>query len=78
MERPNLDNYISLKDFKEFYWLKKELIEFCKKTGISTGGCKTELTKRIQHYFWTGRLVTNPKKTQESISKFDWNNEPLN
>ncbi len=78
MERPNLDNNISLTDFKEFYWLKEELVEFCKKTGISTSGSKVELTNKIQHHFSTGKVVANFKKTQKVLSKFDWNNEPLN
>ena len=26
---PQFDNNISTKDFNEFYWLKKELIQFC-------------------------------------------------
>lgn len=30
-ERPNLDNSIDSKEFREYYYLKEELIEFCKK-----------------------------------------------
>ena len=78
MERPNLDNDILLTDFEEFYWLKEELVEFCKKTGISTSGSKVEITNKIQHYFSTGKVVANLKKTKTVLSNFDWNNEPLN
>lgn len=78
MERPNLDKNISLTDFKEFYWLKEELVDFCKKVGISTSGSKVELTNKIQYYFSTGKVVVNLKKTRTVISKFDWNNGPLN
>ncbi|TDG34801.1 cytoplasmic protein [Pedobacter changchengzhani] len=78
MERPNLDNNISLTDFKEFYWLKEELVEFCKQTGISTSGSKVELNNKIQHYFLTGKVVSNSKTTKTILSNFDWNNEPLN
>lgn len=78
MQRPHLDNNISLTDFEEFYWLKEELVEFCKKIGIPTGGSKLELTNKIRHYFSTGKLVVNVKKTQTVLSTFDWNKEPLN
>ncbi len=40
MNRPALNNKISAKDFKEFYWLKEELIIFCKANGINRNGGK--------------------------------------
>lgn len=33
-ERPNLDNNINSKEFREYYYLKEELIEFCRKNSI--------------------------------------------
>ncbi len=32
-ERTMLDEKISVQDFKDFYWLKDELIKFCRKNG---------------------------------------------
>ncbi len=63
-KRPNLDKEISIKDFKDFYWLKKELIEFCRKNGISYVGGKIEITNRIIEYLETGK-VTRPKTTRQ-------------
>ena len=78
MERPNLDKNISEIDFKEFYWLKEELVGFCRKVGINTDGSKIELTLKIQQYLSTGKIVSIIKNTKPKESKFDWNNEELN
>ena len=77
MERPTLDKDISLTDFNEFYWLKEELVAFCKIVGISTSGSKIELTSKIQEYLTTGTILSNIKSTKPATSKFDWNKEPL-
>ena len=39
-ERPILGNKINIKDFKDFYWLKSELMSFCREVGISSSGGK--------------------------------------
>lgn len=52
--RPYLDESISVEDFLDFYWLKAELQDFCRKTGIRTSGAKTVLAERIVHYLKTG------------------------
>jgi len=76
--RPKLNKKISLKDFQDFYWLKKELSEFCKAAGISTSGSKIELNQRISHFLKTGIKTTAlPKTSKPSTSKFDWSNEKL-
>lgn len=77
MNRPNLDRNISLADFNDFYWLKEELIEFCRKNDIKTFGGKIELTKRIQNFLLTGEKSTNSKPTNQLKSNFDWNKGKL-
>ena len=47
IERPKLDKSISIEDFRDFYWLKEELVTFCRSNGISTTGEKQELADRI-------------------------------
>ena len=47
MKRPELNDKISVTDFKDFYRLKKELTDFFKSKGISATGSKQELTERI-------------------------------
>ena len=46
-ERPNLDNSLDSKTFKEYYYLKEELVNFCRKNNLQTTGGKIELTERI-------------------------------
>ena len=53
-ERPNLDLNLDSKIFKEYYYLKEELIEFCRKNSLQTTGGKIELTERITHFLETG------------------------
>ncbi|WP_186576997.1 DUF6434 domain-containing protein [Aquibacillus kalidii] len=70
--RPELTKEISVKRFKDFYWLKLELQTFCKENGISSSGSKMEISERIESYLQTGeinkpvkrsRSRTNQKKT---------------
>ena len=77
MARPALSKNISLKDFKEFYWLKEELTDFSKKIGIATSGSKIELSNKIEQYLLNGRIVSNYKNATTIKSKFDWNNDRL-
>ncbi len=78
LSRPILNKNLSSDDFKNFYWLKKELVVFCRIHGISTSGGKIEITERIKKFLETGIAEKNPtvKKTKVS-SKFNWNTENL-
>jgi hypothetical protein len=76
MERPELKKNISIADFNDFYWLKEELIAFCKLTGISAIGSKQELTAKILTYLQTGTIAKATKR-QSYTSKFDWNRAAL-
>lgn len=77
MQRPTLNKNISLTDFNEFYWLKEELVAFCRTEGISTAGGKLELAERIQTYLSTGTIVKPETIIKKSHSTFDWKTEPL-
>ncbi len=76
-ERPILNKEISLEDFNDFYWLKKELIHFCRTIGISSTGGKIEISNRIRTYLSTGEIIKQVKNTHKIKSKFDWANEVL-
>lgn len=54
-KRPNLDNNIDSKIFKEYYYLKEELIDFCRKNNLQTTGSKFELIERIVNFLDTGK-----------------------
>lgn len=68
MARPALDTHISVADFQSFYWLKRELIAFCRKNGLPTGGSKTELTSRICVFLSTGKRPS-PERPPQSKAK---------
>ena len=76
IERPELNERISITDFKDFYWLKEELSAFCKSKGINTTGGKRELAERIIIYLQTGEIVGTVSK-EKTKSKFDWKNADI-
>lgn len=66
--RPNLDNCINSKTFKEYYYLKEELIDFCRKNNLQTTGRKIELTERIAHFLETGERTYKNHTTKRNLS----------
>jgi len=75
--RPELNKIIPLNDFQDFYWLKSELVSFCKTNGISAAGGKIEITGRIERFLAKGEVVGAVGKPILT-SKFDWKNSDLN
>ncbi len=74
--RPKLNAKISLEDFRDFYWYKEELRDFCRSENLSTSGGKMELAKRIETFLQTGeRELYREKKLK--TSRFDWQTEQL-
>jgi len=68
-ERPILDTKISIKDFKDFYWLKVELVDFCRKNGISSSGGKIEIANRISEYLETGKIPRTKTQKNKKLPK---------
>lgn len=54
---PKLTKQITVSDFKNHYWLKSELIGFCKSNGISGAGSKQEIAKRIEIFITSGQKI---------------------
>ena len=63
MDRPALSNNLDSKTFKEYYYLKEELVDFCRKNNLQTTGGKIELTERIAKFLDTGEITS---KTYDS------------
>lgn len=55
-ERPKLCKELDSKTFKSYYYLKEELLNFCRENDIPTTGGKVELTERIALYLDTGKV----------------------
>lgn len=56
-ERPELCKTLDSKIFMSYYYLKEELVAFCKKEGLQSSGSKEMLTKRIATYLETGEKI---------------------
>ena len=57
MKRPILDRQLDSDTFRSFYYLKEELVCFCRENQLPTTGGKIELTERVAHYLDTGEAM---------------------
>jgi hypothetical protein len=65
-DRPILNTNLDAKTFKSFYYLKKELVEFCMEIGLQSSGGKQELSERISIFLDTGEKLTLTNKKRVS------------
>ena len=54
-ERPSLTRTLDSTVFRSFYYLKEELVDFCRENGLPVSGGKPELTERIACFLDTGK-----------------------
>lgn len=66
-ERPNLNIKLDSKTFKKYYYLKEELIDFCRKNNLQTIGEKLELTERIANFLDTGERTYKSHNNRKTI-----------
>ena len=67
-ERPELNTKLDGKTFRDYYYLKEELMDFCRKNSLSVSGGKLEITERIAHFLDTGEVLSASEKAK-SIPK---------
>lgn len=67
MERPNLDKNLDSKTFRNFYYLKEELVDFCRKNALPVTGGKIEITERIAHFLDTGEILPVSKVRKNPV-----------
>lgn len=69
-EKPKLSYSMNVKMFREYYYLKEELVAFCRENGLPTSGSKIEITDRIANFLDTGKIesVSRERKTTVQIS----------
>lgn len=58
IERPALDKHLDSKTFRDFYYLREELIDFCRENGLPVSGGKLEIADRIAYFLETGRILS--------------------
>lgn len=56
-KRPPLTKDLNVDTFYNYYYLKEELVSFCKEYGLPTSGGKLDITHRIAHYLKTGDIL---------------------
>ncbi len=61
-ERPELHRGLDSAAFREYYYLKEELVAFCRENGLPVSGGKMELTERIAHFLDTGEVLQGSAK----------------
>lgn len=66
MDRPAITKDMNSKDFLEFYYLKEELVMFCRENGLPASGCKQELTARIAYFLDTGKVKQDETKASRA------------
>ena len=55
-KRPSLTRELDSTVFRRFYYLKEELVSFCREYGLPVSGGKPELTERIAGFLDTGKV----------------------
>jgi len=61
--RPEITGEMDSTTFLGYYYLKEELVLFCRKNGLPVSGSKTEITERIVKFLDTGS-VPRPTSTK--------------
>lgn len=69
-DRPVLDRSLDSKIFRDYYYLKEELVNFCRENGIPVSGGKIEIADRIAYFLETGKIlsVSSERKKGTAIS----------
>lgn len=65
-ERPDLNRRLDGNTFRKFYYLKEELVEFCRENKLPVSGGKMELTERIAYYLDTGNVLAASVKAKRT------------
>ena len=73
--RPKLEPDMDSSAFQNHYYLKEELVQFCRQCGLQSTGAKEDITKRIAHYLETGEKLSacTRKKRSAGNVRFDVN-----
>lgn len=67
-QRPVLDKNLDGKTFRDFYYLKEELVGFCRKNNLPVSGGKLDLTDRIAHFLDTGEVIAAPPAKKKAAA----------
>ena len=66
--RPVLNRNLDSKMFRDYYYLKEELVNFCRENGIPVSGGKIEITERIAYFLDTGEVLSAQPKRRKAAT----------
>ena len=66
-ERLDLNEKLDGETFRSYYYLKKELVDFCRENNLPVSGGKVELTDRIAYFLDTGKVLETSVKRKATI-----------
>lgn len=66
--RPDLNKELDGDTFRSYYYLKEELVRFCRENGLPVSGGKTEITDRIALFLDTGNVTPGVGKIRRTRS----------
>ncbi len=70
-ERPKLDTALDGNTFRNYYYLKDELVDFCRNNNLPTSGGKAEITERIAYFLDTGKVLKPASKVKKVVDVGD-------
>lgn len=76
-DRPDIAQCADAATFRQWYYLKSELVDFARANGLKTTGGKFDIADRIAYFLDHGVPPTEVKKSRKVTSKFDWHSAPL-
>ena len=65
-ERPILNRNLDSNTFRDYYYLKEELMDFCRKNALPVSGGKIEIADRIAYFLDTGKVLPVPKTKKKA------------
>ena len=65
-QRPELNKNLDPSVFLNFYYLKDELIAFCRENGLPASGGKQELTQSIARFLETGEIQNRARTVKKA------------
>ena len=68
-ERTELNRELNGMTFRNFYYLKQELVEFCRENALPVSGGKIKLTDTIACFLDTGKVLPSRAPEKKRLKK---------
>lgn len=75
--RPKLEKSLDSATFRGYYYLKEELVDFCRQNNIPVSGGKLEITDRIANFLDTGKVEHSATTRRTTSAVVEINEETI-